>query len=209
MMDTHEVVQRETSAETLVSSEREKLAVSDITNSGACREVLGPWLSPSEALTRFVPSGTAHDWNIQSIAPVRFGARVGDIGLLVPLGMLSEVVEDVKIYPLPTTPQWFHGLINLRGSLIPVFNLKMLFQMDDKRVETTNLLVLNTGEAAVGLLIDGLPVTLDASESIELFPMLPPALREYSKAVYVQDDEVWVEFDFDGFFGAVCSQNIG
>lgn len=180
--------------------------MTDNLNSGMKREVSEPRLSPSEALTRFVSGGTEDAEDIRAIAAVRFGARVGDIGLLVPSGMLSELVEDAKIYPLPTTPRWFQGLINLRGSLVPVFDLKKLFEMERLSAETTKLLVLNTGQEAVGILINGFPVTLDDTQSLAQFPTLPPILREYSRAVYVQDQEVWVEFDFDGFFQAASNR---
>jgi twitching motility protein PilI len=178
-------------------------------NNGASREVSSPWLSPSEALTRFVPQGSEQDGKAQSDVLVRFGARVGDIGLLLPTGMLSEVVENTNIYPLPTTPPCFLGLINLRGSLIPTYNLKTLFEMPDQDVANCNLLVLNTGAAAVGIQIDGLPMTLDVSASMQQSPMLPPVLQGCCLAVYVQDGRVWVEFDFDGLFRAASNQNCG
>jgi len=182
--------------------------VSDNANSGTSNEVAGTWFSPSEALTRFVPDGTVQVRKVRAVAPIRFGVRVGDIGLLIPQGMLSEMVDDAEIYPLPTTPLWFQGLINLRGSLVPVFDLKALFEMEEHKVETSNLLVLNSGEEAVGILIDSFPLTLDVTQILEQHPMLPPVLREYSQAVYVQGEEVWVEFDFDGFFRAAGSRTV-
>jgi twitching motility protein PilI len=197
--------QQNGSAESFVNDDRTNLTVTEHAAAGASGEVPGTWLNPSEALTRFVPSETLEERNIRAMTPLRFGARLGDIGLLVPPGMLSEVVEDAKIYPLPTAPQWFQGLINLRGSLVPVFNLKCLFQMDAQDTETTNLLVLNSEEEAVGFLIDGLPVTLDARQRLEQVPLLPPVLREHAQAVFAQDGGIWVEVDFDGFFRTASS----
>lgn len=182
--------------------------MTDKASSGASNEVVGSLLSPSEALTRFVPGGTVQAGETRAVAPIRFGARVGDIGLLIPLGMLSELVEDAEIYPLPTTPLWFQGLINLRGSLVPVFDLKALFENVGQKAERTNLLVLNSREEAVGILINGLPMTLDVAQTLEQLPVLPPVLREYSQAVYVLGEEVWVEFDFDGLFRAAGSHTV-
>ena len=176
--------------------------MTDNANSGTSNEVAGPWLSPSEALTRFVPGGQAQVRGVGAVAPIRFGFQVGEIGMLVPPGMLSELVDESEIYSLPTTPRWFRGLINLRGSLVPVFDLKQLFEMQGESAVKANLLVLNTGEEAVGILIDGLPVTLDVTKIPERSPPLPPALRKYSQTVYVRDRELWVEFDFEGFFQA-------
>ena len=174
--------------------------MTDPIHSEESNEVAGPWLSPSEALTRFAPPQQTRRQGPREVAPIRFGFRVGNIGLLVPPGMLSELVDDTDVYPLPTTPDWFHGLINLRGGLVPVFDLKKLFRVEEQGGDKTNLLVLNAGAAAVGVLIDGLPLTLDISKRLQQPPPLPPILRENSHAVYVRGKEIWVELDFDGFF---------
>lgn len=166
------------------------------------------WLKPSEALTRFVPDESSVDRNIRSLEPLRFGVRVGDIGLLVPAGMHSELVEDTRIYPLPTAPGWFLGLINLRGTLVPVFDLKVLFRMDITAEQNASLLVLNSDELAVGFLIDALPETLHTTQRLAQVPMLPTVLQEHAQVVYVQDGRVWVELEYDAFFHAVSGLNI-
>jgi twitching motility protein PilI len=116
--------------------------------------------------------------------------------------MLSELVDDTEIYPLPTTPDWFGGLINLRGGLVPVFDLKKLFASDESDGGKQNLLVLNAGPGAVAVLIDGLPLTLDISKRPPQTPPLPEILREHSQAVYLREQAIWVDFDFDGLFRA-------
>ena len=177
--------------------------MSDKFDIAASKETAGPWLSPSEALTRFVPGERGQSRANRGVAPIRFGFRVGNIGLLVPAGMLSELVEDTKVYRLPTTAPWFRGLINLRGDLVPVFDLKALFTSEDQTAESLNVLVLDAGARAVSVLIDGLPVTIDTGRRLDQSPPLPEMLRDHSRAVYVREREVWVDFDFDGFFRAV------
>ena len=180
--------------------------MTDDTSSAARDEVAGPWLSPSEALTRFVPQQQTRQPGACDVARIRFGFRVGNIGLLVPTGMLSELVEETEVYPLPTTPVWFPGLINLRGSLVPVFDLKKLFNLEEPGGEKPNLLVLNAGAEAVSVLIDGLPLSLDTNRRVEQIPPLPEILREHSHAVYVREREIWVDLDFDGLFRTAGSR---
>ena len=176
--------------------------MTDDTSNAPINEVAGPWLSPSEALTRFSQRRQTLRQGAQDVAPIRFGFQIGDIGLLVPAGMLSELVEEIEIYPLPTTPVWFPGLINLRGGLVPVFDLKKLFNIDDPGGKKQSLLVLNAGADAVGVLIDGLPLTLDTGERLKQSPPLPEFLRDHSHAVYLREQQIWVDFDFDGLFRA-------
>ena len=119
--------------------------------------------------------------------------------------MPSELVDDTKIYPLPTTPLWFRGLINLRGNLVPVFDLKQLFRMDAHSKDKPKLLVLNSGEQAVGILVDGLPFTLNLTHRLDHVPPLPLILGKHTQTVYARNQEVWVELDIDGFFSALDS----
>jgi twitching motility protein PilI len=207
-METEQLVSQKNCPDSLTDNDRIGLTVAKhpLTDTG-CTPPRN-WLKPSEALTRFVPDETSEDRNMRSLDPLRFGVRVGDIGLLVPAGMHSELVEDPKIYPLPTAPHWFLGLINLRGTLVPVFDLKALFQMNNRTAQKTSLLVLNTDEQAVGFLIDGLPETLHATQKLTQIPILPTVLREHAQAVYVQDGGIWVEFEFDGFFCALSGLSV-
>lgn len=169
------------------------------------------WLSPSAALNRFKPPpGVA-----TGIAPTerrraRYGFRVGGIGLLIGQDLVSEVLEQVPVYPLPNTPSWLLGLVNLRGNLVPVFDVKQFLQLEDGNVqEKRRLLILDQGDKAVGMLIDGLPQTVLTGHPLSRLPPLPAALRSHVAKAYAQDDLVWLEFDHQGFFQALGEQVSG
>ncbi len=69
----------------------------------------------------------------------------------------KEVLEDVSITPLPTRATFLSGVINLRGSIIPVIDLRRKFEMDagDGR---GSVVVIEVGDkdrqAIVGALVD-------------------------------------------------------
>ena len=163
------------------------------------------FVSPSEALTRFEPGHSQRYRDIRTLTPTRFGFRIGDLGLLVPTGMVSELIEESEVYSLPTTPDWFRGLMNLRGSLVPVFDLKILFEMRTGSIKS-RLLVLNERSKAVGVIIDSPPKTVALGQPLPQTPPLPQLLAQYSQGAYVKNQDIWIEFDFDGFFMAVGNQ---
>jgi len=169
------------------------------------------WLNPSAALSRFKPpSGVA-----TGIAPVerqraRYGFRVGGISLLVGQDTVSEVLERAPVYPLPNTPPWMLGLVNLRGNLAPVFDVKRFLDLEDSALqEKRRLLVFDQGDKAVGILIDGLPQAADTSHALSRLPPLPAALRTHVTKAYVQDGVAWLEFDHQGFFRALGGRMAG
>jgi twitching motility protein PilI len=208
LIETEKLVSEKTCPESLTNNDQVNLTLAEHPHTDKSCMTPKNWLKPSEALTRFVPDKPSEDRNARSMKLLRFGVCIGDIGLLVPAGMHSELVEHTRIYPLPTAPHWFLGLINLRGTLVPVFDLKALFQMDNPATQKTSLLVLNKDEQAVGFLIDDLPVALSNTRRLTHFPILPTVLRGHAQIVYVQDDRIWVEFEFDGFFHEVSALNV-
>jgi twitching motility protein PilI len=188
-------------------SHREMPTVADDIEAAMGGDALPPWLSPSEALTRFTP-GPSRQTSLAR-APIRFGFRVGDIGLLVPAGMLSELVEETEVFPVPMAPIWLRGLINLRGSLVPVFDLKAVLGMEGRVGEAPRLLVLGGGGTqAVCVMIDDLPLAVPIAERLPQQPPLPALLGEHSRSVYMWQQGPWVELDLDGLLRAVTDRNL-
>lgn len=165
------------------------------------------WLSPSVALNRFnLPQGSIIDIAHQENQRVRYGFRIGDLGLLIGVDTVSEVLENIPIFSIPRTPEWLSGLLNLRGNLVPVFDLKSFFQLQHEFHQKRHVLVLDRGDTTVGTLIEGLPQGVAATRQLSRLPPLPSALQAYTSLAYVNEDAVWLEFDHKGFFQSIGNQ---
>lgn len=170
------------------------------------------WLTPSGALTSFMPSDQLYSENSEAEAEVvRFGFRIGNIGLLLAAGTVSEVVDDVMINPMPATQSWCRGILNLRGDLAPVFDLNILFgtaATDSKptATDTRRLLILDQGDRSVGILINDLPQTVATDHPLGQLPPLPTELESHVGKSYKFEEEVWLEFDHPSFFTAICKR---
>lgn len=165
------------------------------------------WLSPSVALNRFnqrhaAPAGAF----LEAEGQVSYGFRIGDIGLLISTSTTSEVFEPLPISALPNTIDWFVGLCNLRGNIIPVYKIETLFHTQENSAEARKLLVLGKNNFALGILISGLPQALQFKDThiMAELPPLPGWLAEYVPRAYMKDKRVWLEFDHDRFFYAIA-----
>lgn len=166
---------------------------------------------PEEALNRFQKPDTAlsgidvspHDYELP-----RYGFIVGGIGFLISSGILCEVMKNFKVYPIPNTRQWMHGLVNLRGNLIPVYDLSMLLGLSEEPMKQENLLIIDSGPASVGILIDSLPLPCDISDWTQLshVPKLPAGLSECVSASYSINDLLWLGFNHKEFFKNVMDK---
>lgn len=160
------------------------------------------WLPPSVALERFTPPG---DLLWSDVAPLmerkRYGYRVASLNLLIRAETGSEVIRPQAVAPLPGAPAFLLGLINLRGNLVPIFDLGLVLSGRRSEVTPTKLfLILDKAENAVGMLIDSYPQPLTELRTITQMPQLPATLEAYVPAAFVKDDKVWLDFNHESFF---------
>lgn len=162
-------------------------------------------MPPSEALSRLTAEHlTQIGSGLEQTQHLRYGFRVGGIGLLVVAGTVSEVIENTQVYRIPNTALWFSGLINLRGNLVPVFDLKCLFGLGQGgHGEDRPVLVVGQGKRVVGIMVDGLPRAIDTSRRSAQVPPLPPELAEHVRTAYLDAEELWLDLDFEAFFKAL------
>lgn len=165
------------------------------------------WLSPGAALNRFEflrELSVAQSRGTQ--AQVRYGFWLNKIGLLIPPLTPSEVIDEIPIFALPNTADWFSGFCNLRGNIIPVYDLELLFGFLEGGTDKRYLVVLDKGENAVGIVTKVLPQPhiFDESSIMPNRPPIPKHLEAYVSKAYILDQKVWFDFDHRGFFGTIA-----
>jgi purine-binding chemotaxis protein CheW len=69
--------------------------------------------------------------------------------------LVREVYPLKELTPLPCTPPFILGIINLRGQILAVINLKRFFNLPEKGLSDLNkVIVLRRGRLEVGILAD-------------------------------------------------------
>ena len=63
--------------------------------------------------------------------------------------------DNLTIFPLPGVPDYIVGLINLRGEIISVINLKVFFSLpNENQGEITKIIIVECADMRVGFLVD-------------------------------------------------------
>ncbi len=71
------------------------------------------------------------------------------------LDVVERVIPAVEITPLPKAPEIVLGLINIRGKIIPVLNIRRRFRLPDRETELTDhFIIANTSKRTVALPAD-------------------------------------------------------
>jgi twitching motility protein PilI len=169
------------------------------------RAAAADWqLPPVAGLTQLQPQSSPSA--PQQAQRVRYGFRIGDLGLLIDPDVGSEVVSVTSFTALPDAPRGFLGLINLRGNLVPLYELRDLLAMESRQKGNALIaLVFGQGEYAVGVVVDSHPRALNSLQQLSELPLLPEALQAHVSAAYGQGEAVWLEFEHISFFDEVCS----
>ena len=68
---------------------------------------------------------------------------------------VNEIVPYNKPTKIPNSPAYIEGVLNLRGQVIPILNLKKKFNLEDTGTdERTRIIVANTGGNVAGFVVD-------------------------------------------------------
>jgi twitching motility protein PilI len=128
---------------------------------------------------------------------VRQAFRIGHMRLLAPFATASELTEMPNVFPLPRMPANLLGLVNLHGRIVPLFDLAPLFETQHLPREKRMLLVIGHGDAAAGIVIDGLPRRMVFQPENEILtPALSAAATTAVVATYLQGSDAWFEFNY-------------
>ncbi len=137
----------------------------------------------------------------------RHAFSVGGLNLLVSEGTLCEVMEVPPIARVPHTVPWLLGLFNLRGEVVPAFDLARVLGLSCARQPDTKLLVIGRGAAAAGVLVDELPTLqrFTPDERATQHSTLPSALESSVTECFTRDGKEWFEFSHEQFFKSIAA----
>lgn len=85
----------------------------------------------------------------------------------VNINQIRSIERMEEIVPLPQTSDFIKGIINLRGSVIPIIDLRTRLGMqEEEATEQTRILVANVQDINVGLIVDDATDVIDIHEDI-------------------------------------------
>jgi purine-binding chemotaxis protein CheW len=92
----------------------------------------------------------------------------------VDIAIVEGIIKMQDITRLPHAPEYVEGIINLRGSILPVINLEKRLGMSPReQTNATRIIIILMGEAKVGMIVNSVSEVLMIEDSIiEIAPAL-------------------------------------
>src|SRR6266576_2342504 len=110
--------------------------------------------------------------NVQQYLTFMIGGEEYAVSLL----KVKEIIEYDTVTQVPKTPEWIRGVINLRGSVVPVIDLAVKFGLEERPVTRTSCIVILEGQlenqnTTMGIVADAVSQVMDlAGDDIREVP---------------------------------------
>lgn len=70
---------------------------------------------------------------------------------------VQEILEDAEIFKVPTTPRFLRGVINLRGDIVPVVDIRDVLHLPAKsRTRESRIMILHIKHVQLGIFVDAI-----------------------------------------------------
>lgn len=128
--------------------------------------------------------------------------NIGNETFGVNILMVKEIIIKSHITPIPDSPDFIEGVINLRGNIIPVIDLRKRLGLFDKgRPDTTGwIIILNIHSRVAGFIVDKVTrVRKISPEGISQPPdlVVTGLKNQYIRGVCNLEEGILVLLDFD------------
>jgi purine-binding chemotaxis protein CheW len=129
------------------------------------------------------------------------------------IAQVREVLEYSKVTKVPRTPDYMRGVINLRGRVVPVLDLKLRFGMNrtEQTVNTCIIIVevnMEGDKMVIGALADSVQEVIEMDPSvIEPAPKIGTKLNtDFIRGMGKRDEQFVIILDIDKVFSG---ENLG
>jgi purine-binding chemotaxis protein CheW len=135
--------------------------------------------------------------------------KLGDEVFALDITKVREVLDFTTVTKVPRTPEFMRGVINLRGSVVPVVDLRLKFGMTKTESSVNTCIIItevtvDSDTTVLGALADSVQEVLDLEPgSIAAAPKIGTRLKtEFIKGMGRRDDRFIIILDIDKVFSS-------
>jgi chemotaxis signal transduction protein len=159
---------------------------------------------------------TGHAMDMSQVAPgaqaqggeLRYGFRVAGLQLVPAARVLTEMMAEARIFPVPLSSQAMAGVTNLRGTIVPLMDRRMTRRgAPHVRPFVHRALVFDRDDHRIGLLLDAPPALLTLVPAPPDTPLPESALSAFLTRPWAELDQpgqIWWEFNHRAAFESLA-----
>ncbi len=148
--------------------------------------------------------------DIQEIQVACF--RLGDDLYAIDIMRIREIIRPQKLSGLPKAHDFVEGVINLRGTVIPIIDLRKRFDLPHRDIDrTTRLLIVSVTGQQLGLVVDDVTevITIPVRDIKPPPPVVKGVGADYLIGVCLADDSLVMLLNIDRILTAGEAEELG
>ena len=113
---------------------------------------------------------------------------------------VREIIRIVEITAIPSAPTFVEGIINLRGRVIPIIDIKKRFNLQSEtQDDDMRIVIIEIAGTTVGIIVDAVKEVLRIpADAVEPAPELASGIdEEYIRGVGKLDDRLLILLDLE------------
>lgn len=120
----------------------------------------------------------------------------------IDIRVVIEIIGIQAITEVPEVPEYVRGIINLRGKIIPVVDMRLRFKKEFREYnDRTCVIVIDVNGVLIGLIVDGVAEVLTIPEKdVVPPPQLKSAQNHYIRGIGKTGENVSLLLDWDKLF---------
>jgi purine-binding chemotaxis protein CheW len=121
---------------------------------------------------------------------------ISDEDFGVDISQVKEIIKPIETFKVPTAPDYFEGLINLRGKVHSIFNLRKKIDLPYRQFDDdTRFIIADKTSEPVGFIVDKVKgIATGKEESLENMPLtfLDPIKKYVSGTAKTNDRQIFL-----------------
>ncbi|AHH09256.1 Chemotaxis protein cheW [Borrelia parkeri SLO] len=129
--------------------------------------------------------------------------NIGNDNYLVDIMQVKEIRKSSNFTYVPNAKKYVVGLDNLRGEIISIIDLRIMFNLEVLKRDLEDIMVLRNGDLLIGVIVDKVNnvFSIDSSLIQDPHPVLSQeALIRYIKGVVEYGEKLYILLDVDRIF---------
>ena len=129
----------------------------------------------------------------------------------IDIRVVIEIIGIQRITKVPEVPEYVRGIINLRGKIIPVVDMRLRFRQQYREyTDRTCIVVVEINGVLIGLIVDAVSEVLDIrEENVVPPPELKASQNKYIRGIGKLESGVVMLLDWEKLFSEEDQEMMG
>jgi purine-binding chemotaxis protein CheW len=137
--------------------------------------------------------------------------QLNDKEYAIPVGQVKSIEKMMHFTRVPHTMPFVKGVMNLRGVVTPLIDLRVRFGLDEQpHTENTRVIIVSVPEAEVGLIVDSANDVIDIPSSLIEPPpeIVGTEAVDFINGVVKMDKRLLILIDLENILGFKEGENL-